>query len=354
MISLVIAMNSWERVLRALNFDGPDKVPIFHAFLPGAFMRYGEKINEIITRYPQDYAPVNQYATMLEDPIYQKGITFKDEWGCVWKNPLGGIAGQVKEFPLENLDNLKTYIFPDPLEENRPFGSTTFDETENFLNREGHEKFVSVDYICYFERLRWLRGFENFLMDILRNRRELPILMDGVLNYNLKRIKRWGETEVDEVFFGDDWGTQEDLMINPKLWRKLFKPRYRKMFDAVHKSGKFVHFHSDGYIIDIIPDLIELGVDIINVQMQVMGVDTLAERFGGKICFRSDLDRQQIMPFGTPRQVKSHVKTIIRAFGSFDGGLIGCGEISQAEPFSNIVAMCEAFEKYGKYPIGKG
>jgi len=334
-----------------MEFSGPDKVPIFHAFLPGAFMRHGKKIKEIFVRYPQDYAPVNQYATMREDPIYQKGASFKDEWGCVWKNPIGGVAGQVKEYPLGNLDNLKTYEFPDPLEENRPFGSTTFDETEKYLRKEGHEKYASVDYLCYFERLRWLRGFENFLMDIIRNRKELRILMDGVLNYNLQRIKRWGETEVDEIFFGDDWGTQENLMINPQLWRKLFKPRYRQMFDAVHKSGKLVHFHSDGYIIDIIPDLIELRVDVINVQMQIMGIDKLGERFGGKICFRSDLDRQRILPFAAPREVENHVKKVIETFGGFDGGLIGCGEISQAEPMSNIVAMYEAFKKYGKYPL---
>lgn len=342
-------MNSRERVLRAIEFGGPDKVPIFHAFLPGALIRHGEKIRKIFIRYPQDYAPINQYATMLEDPIYRKGAHFKDEWGCVWENRLGGVAGQVKEFPLENLENLRTYEFPDPLE--NAYGSTSFDRVESYIRKEGHEKYISVDYICYFERLRWLRGFENFLIDIIRNGKELRMVMDGVINYNLERIKRWGEIEVDEIFFGDDWGTQENLMINPQLWRKLFRPRYRQMFDATHKNGKLVHFHSDGYILNIIPDLIEIGADVINVQAQTMGIDRLGERFGGKICFRSDLDRQRILPFGTPQEVKNHVKKVIKTFGNFDGGLIGCGEISQDVPMSSILAMYVAFKTYGKYPL---
>ena len=120
----------------------------------------------------------------------------------------------------------------------------------------------------------------------------------------------------------------------------------------VKETGKHVHFHSDGNIMEIIPDLIEIGVDMLNPQLKAVGIDRLAKQFGGKICIRSDLDQQYILPKGSPQEVKRHVLEVIRALGDFRGGLIACGQLGPDVPLKNAEAMMKAFYDYGKYPLG--
>ena len=118
------------------------------------------------------------------------------------------------------------------------------------------------------------------------------------------------------------------------------------MFDKVTSAGMHVHFHSDGFIVDIIPDLIDLGARVINCQANVIGLDVLKKKFAGSVCFRTDLDRQKIVPFGTPAEVKRHVRDVFDHLGTSKGGLIACGEIGPDTPLENIAAMYEAFMEY--------
>jgi len=188
-------------------------------------------------------------------------------------------------------------------------------------------------------------------MDITSESPELSVLLDKLLKHKFDFIKQWLDLDIDGVIFYDDWGTNHRLMIRPLLWRKYFKPCYKKMFELVHKADKHVFFHSDGNVLDIIPDLIEIGVDALNVQVSLIGIDVLSERFGGKICFLSDIDRQRLLPFGTPKEIERHVKHIIRKLGNFNGGLIAWGEINVDVPLENAKAMLRAFNKFGRYPI---
>ncbi|MFQ6116013.1 MAG: uroporphyrinogen decarboxylase family protein, partial [bacterium] len=335
-------MNSRERVLKAIEFNGPDKVPILHAIDPAYALKYPDLVKNIMKHYPEDFARVwDPFTQLREDPWQKKGV-HKDPWGVVWRIVADGLGGQAIGYPLENLEALEKYEPPDPLDD--PW----FDRYENYIQVSGHEKFIIADMINLFERAQWLREFKNLLVDIVMGRRELDIILDTILNYNIERIKRWCEIDIDGISFFDDWGTQEGLMINPKVWKKIFKPRYKKMFDLIHKHNKYVHFHSDGYMIDIIPDLMEIGVNTLNVQLTMMGIKKMGELFGGKICFISQVDRQHILPYGTPEDVKRHVKEIFDSLGRFNGGLIGCGEISPDAPPRNAIAMYEAFREYGQ------
>ena len=124
---------------------------------------------------------------------------------------------------------------------------------------------------------------------------------------------------------------------------------YREMFDTVHRSGKHVFFHSDEYVLDIVPDLIEIGVDALNVQVKLLGIDVLGERFGGKFCILADVYRQHILPFGSTEEVEEHVRHIIRALGSNGGGLVSWGEVGPDVPLQNVETMLSTFKRYGKY-----
>jgi len=137
-------------------------------------------------------------------------------------------------------------------------------------------------------------------------------------------------------------------MVKPSFWREFFKPRYREMFKLVHDHGAYVHFHSDGYIMDIIPDLAEIGVDVINPQFSCFRLEELAEAVNDKMCVSSDIDRQHVLPRGKPQEVEAYVKNVVELFGHGGrGGLFCRGEINIDVPLENVEAMYKAFKKYG-------
>jgi uroporphyrinogen decarboxylase len=195
-----------------------------------------------------------------------------------WRNLNPGIFGHVVEHPLADLERLEGYEPPDLTQ------LVDFGEVERSIRLNDHDHYLLGDSENFFERLHFLHGFEDTLIDLVRGKKELLRLIDLLFDIKMRFIERWLELDIDGVYFLDDWGTMQGLMINPVLWRRVFKPLYKEMFDKVHRSGRHVFLHSDGYILDIIPDLIEIGVDALNVQVKLMGIELLGERFGGKLC----------------------------------------------------------------------
>jgi len=214
---------------------------------------------------------------------------------------------------------------------------------EEVVRQDDHRHFVSASVAELFQRMWHLRGYENVLVDLQEDCHEIYVLRDMLVEWNLKRIERWLETGlVDMIGLGDDWGTQTSLMVRPSMWRKVFKPAYERMVNAIHDGGAYASFHTDGYTQEIIGDLIEIGFDELNPQMQLMDVEQLGQSYGGKACFRADLDRQRILPWGTPDEVRSHVERMFNAFGRFAGGYVGYGQIGPDVPLENVQAMLEA------------
>jgi len=341
-------MDSRDRVIRAVEFRGPDRVPNGCYALPGSYYRHGKKLEDLFLRFPSDFHQFVASWTMgAADSIPYKGGINEDPWGVVWNNPNPGIFGRIVEYPLADWKNLDNYSPPDLSE------LVNFDEIGKSIRLTGHNRYVLGDSENFFERLHWLHGYANTLFDLMTSRKELEKLIDILLDFKIRFIKRWLELDIDGVYFLDDWGTMQGLMISPNLWRQRFRPLYKRMFDVVHKSGKHVLFHSDGYVLDIIQDFIEIGVDALNIQVKLMGVDRLSEKFGGKLCILTDIDRQYILPFGTTKEVEEHIRHIIRVFALFDGGLISWGEIGPDVPLSNAETMLKTFARYGRYPLGK-
>jgi uroporphyrinogen decarboxylase len=201
-------------------------------------------------------------------------------------------------------------------------------------------------WIITFEQLQQLRGMQNTFMDLAEQPPELERLLDDLLDFNLRWIDRWTKLEYDGLHFADDWGGQRSLLVRPAVWRKLFKPRYKAMFDRVRAAGMDVWFHTDGHVNDILGDLVEIGVNVLNCQVAAIGHEWIRCNARGKVAFRTDIDRQFILPFGTPAQVKEEVQRTFEACGTADGGLVACGEIGPDVPLENIRAMYEAFGEY--------
>jgi uroporphyrinogen decarboxylase len=180
-------------------------------------------------------------------------------------------------------------------------------------------------------------------MDLAAETPALLRLMDDLLDFNLAWIDRWLRLEYDGLHFGDDWGGQSVLLVRPALWRRLFKPRYAEMFRKVKQAGRDVWFHSDGFINDIVGDLAEIGVDVLNFQIAVVGPDWTERNIRGRLAVRTDIDRQRILPFGTPEEVREEVARTFAACGDASGGVVACGEIGPDVPLANIRALYEAF-----------
>ena len=194
-----------------------------------------------------------------------------------------------------------------------------------------------------FERLQFLRGYENLMMDFMEKPKEIYELMDMLLDYMLRGTRLVLLLEPDCVAYSDDWGTQVQLIINPREWRHFFKPRYKKLFDMVRAAGAYTHFHSDGMIMEIIPDFMEIGLNILNPQFSCMDLEKLAALTRKRLVILSDIDRQHFLPFGKPAEVRDYTRRVVKTFDAKNGGFIGRGEIAKDVPIENADAMYAAF-----------
>jgi len=267
-------------------------------------------------------------------------VESKDRWGCVWYRVRDDFKGQVIGHPLDDWSKLSSYVFPEPL------CWPEFQVAEKIIKEDCGKHYMLVDGDTLWQRMFYLRSMEKIFVDIVRDREEVYILRDRILEYILRRIERLADLGADGVWFRDDWGTQHSLMIRPSAWRKIFKPAYREMFRVVHEKGMHVFFHSDGMIQPIVGDLVEIGADVLNLWLPIMNVKELGGEFGGKVCFLGGLDRQRILPFGSTEDVIKHILELIDAFGRFRGGYIGEGEVGPDVPLENVEAMLKTFFSY--------
>jgi uroporphyrinogen decarboxylase len=336
-------MDSRERVFRALERSGPDRLPIFQQLLPGARLQYGARLDALLARYPSDFSDCGYYGDSEYGPA--AGLGHADAWGAVWTRVSDDYKGQVTGHPLADWAALETYRLPDPARVG------DFSRVIETIRTNPGRRYLMADGDTLFQRMFYLRGFENLMLDLAEGRSEAAALRDRIVEFMLARIAIWCDYGVDGLFFRDDWGTQQELMIRPAVWRDFFKPAYRRLFAAVRGAGKHVFFHSDGVIDAIIPDLIELGVDALNAQIPCMDAEALAEQFGARLCFVAGADRQHWLPFGTPAEVAAHCQRLADTFGRRGGGYIGGGEIGGDVPWANAEAMLRTFAGYA-YPRG--
>ena len=155
---------------------------------------------------------------------------------------------------------------------------------------------------------------------------------------------------VDVVMVAEDLGTQTGPMISPAAYRRMIKPAQRRVWQSIKRqTAAKLFLHSCGSVRAFIPDLIEIGVDVINSQTAVVGLDWIASNVRGRVAFRTDIDRQHVLPLGSPSQVKEEVHRTFETCGTAEGGIIACGEIAPDVPLVNVRAMYEAFWQYGRY-----
>ena len=332
------SMSSRERVVRAIEMTGPDRVPLIHVTLPGALAHFGADLARLYARYPADVVSVGAASDGEWGP--QREVPSRDSWGALWVRHTDEHKGQVVHSPLADWDALAAYVPPDSASD------AILDAVRGRIAASGGDLYTLADGDTLWQRMFYMHGYQSTLMDLVLSPERCADLRDMILRVMRRRVMRLCQVrDLDGLQFRDDWGTQQALMISPRLWRSFFKPAYAELFTLVRDAGKHVWFHSDGVIEAIIPDLVEIGVQVLNPQVDVMGRERVAELCAGKICIEGDIDRQWLLPFGSPEAVREAVRADVAAFGCFGGGYIGRGEMAGDVPLGNLAAM---LDEYGK------
>ena len=333
-------MTGRERVRAALTFSRPDRIPRDLWALPYISLFRKHEFDDVLRRYPVDIGKPELTPGAGDDDIRKlaRPGMYTDEWGSVWHVAEPGIVGEVKKPVLGDMAGLDTFRPPWELIRNRDMGAVNraCEQSDTFM--------LSAVSARPFERLQFLRGTETLFMDLAYDTPEIRRLIEIVHDFYVQDVTAWAKSDVDAVFLMDDWGANRSLLISPDMWRAVFKPLYRDYCDIVHGAGKFVFFHSDGHIAAIIGDLIETGVDALNSQLFCMDIEELGRRFGGRITFWGEIDRQHVMPFGAPGDVRDAVRRVRRALDDDGaGGVIAQCEWGKDNPKENVEAVFESW-----------
>jgi len=333
---------SRERVRRAITFGGPDRIPLSMEIPQATIGRYGDRLRDLMSQFESDFGSSGWKPGLdSPEPVRHSDTEWTDEWGVRWREPQPGLMGIPVGHPLADWNALRSYRVPRTLHGD-------FSDVPEALSSERHNRWVSAYGGRLFERMQWLRGSENLLMDLVSPSGEVYELRDMIIQSYLEAIEHWLEYDVDAIGFEDDWGGQQSLIISPARWRDFFRPAYQLMFEPVQAAGKQIFFHTDGLVWDILPDLLDMGVAYMNVQYALLGLERLGREFAGRLAFHLDLDGQHFMPNATPEQVKEHVWTLVTTLGSFSGGLILDAWVTPDVPWANIHAMFGAFAELGR------
>jgi len=368
-------MRHRDRVLMALNHEEPDRCPMQISFTPEFASRLKDDLGLTDEELHNPHGGGNTYAlerALDEDMLLtsvgwansyyateaysEDGVSYTDEWGVGWRNVAyetrfgTGHYTEMVHHPLAEDAALAAYQPPDP---HRP---ELYAEAQRVIAEFGHEYWiVGVTVTTVWETAWALRGYEQALMDLAVNPDHIERILDIPFHYHLTAAKKLTEMGVDMIWLGDDMGAQHRMLISPGTWRRFFKPRMATIIAALKSINPDVRvaYHSDGTIYPIIPDLIEIGLDVLNpVQPRSMDPQRLKKQYGEHLCFWGSIGEQHTLPFGTSTEVRREVIARLRTLGQDGGLIIGPTHHVQLDtPIKNLWALVNTVREtsYGSW-----
>lgn len=301
-------MSSRPNEVRAALFDKPDHIPMTFVVNDSCWMNYDQnQLCDLLESHPflfpefkrpeLPFVPNYSYVARKDEP-------YKDDFGCLWKTSMDGITGCVVEHPLADLDDFATYVWPDP---------------------EKCMGIGAVDWAAEQKRLDALKAFNQ-----------------GIVDHYL-------DIGVDQMSYAEDLGMQVGPMISPSLFKTYIKPSYQRIMKKAREKGVLIHMHSDGDIRTLVDDLVDGGVQVINLQDKVNGVDWIASHFANRTCVELDIDRQETTLNGTPEDIDEMIREDVEKLSSPSGGLWMIYGLYPQIPIENAKAVMDAMTKYAYY-----
>ncbi len=361
-------MTSKERVLSTITGKQPDRPPIFATLTPQAAEKLSQALNipyeppldsllstrishtDLLIKLGNDCvgiaacAPENRPTRTLDDG------TLENEWGMRFKDI--GLYNEFAEFPLahaQTVADIEKFSLPDP------FAKGRFDAAIAAIEKYGRDYAIVADLeTSFFESSWYLVGLEKLLVDMMTDEPYVSALFDRIMGINIEIGKQLIDLGADIIWAGDDFGTQKGMLMSPATWRKIFKPRIKTMFQEFKSANPEVKiaWHSCGSIIPIIPDFIEIGLDILNpIQPLAKGMDPefLKKTYGDSLVFFGGIDIQDLLPHSSVDEIKTEVKRIAAILGK-GGGYIAAPahNIQDDTPVENVIALFDAVKEMGK------
>ena len=356
-----MALSKRERVLRAIYRQQLDYFPSQIDFTSAASRSFtremsmsDNQLNELLDNHLVDSYSLGAVEEYLQNPpVLQRALDLGlarldrqshmayDLWGVGWDMvPDGGWPGV---HPLKDLDAYPHYQFPDPY---HPHLMDLVKETVE--EYQGQYFVLASHHTALFERAWALRGFENALMDFIINPQFTEELYDRITEYQVVLARRFVSQGIDGVRVGDDYGTQQGLIMKPDLWRKVIKPRLKRIWAVYQAANIPVIHHTCGNVRDILDDFVEMGLNVLHpIQPMAMSLAEVGNRYSNSLSFYGGIDTQQILPYGTPEEVAQSVQDCIEFLGHRGGYIISPAQaIMEDVPSANIQALIQAIQKH--------
>ena len=346
-------MTERENYLRTVDFGYPEYMPAIVCLNMASRIEHKGDMDAVVSRFPEFFPYIQPGET--DYSRYGDGtcdITEPDAWGYQWHYKMHGIEGCVIDPPLDDWSKFNTWKAPDSdLWLDRGGKRDWPAELKEIAERKKNGLFTRGGLVhgFLFLRLQYLMGFENLMINMAEEDPRLFELIDIIDRENLKITQHYCDAGVDLMEMPEDLGAETSMIISKEMFRKYIIPSYRKMIAPCRQNNIRVSIHSDGYVLPILDDLIEVGMDIINPQDLCNGIRNLEKALKGKVCIRLDLDRVKITPRGTRAEIFELIEEEVKVLGSEKGGLEFVYGVYPPTGPEQVSYVCEAFRKYRTY-----
>ena len=346
-------MNAKERVQVCLSHERPDRAPMQISYTP----EFKRRLLDVYTNLDVEKDPYQLDIALGSDLLLnsvgwmtgynQSGDRYVDEWNVGWKSvdystPFGiGRYTEVEHYPLADDAAISSYKTPDPHRD------VLYEPVKRLIADHGSEYWITgVVKTTIFECAWGLRGLEQMMMDFYLEPDTAHAILDFPYSYHVEVAKHMVELGVDMIWIGDDVGSQNGMMISPEMWQTFLKPRMASFISALREIRKdiVIAYHSDGVISPIIPELIEIGVDVLNpIQPNCMDPAELKKLYGDRLSFWGGIDQQSVLPFASPQEVFANTTEMLSILGEGGGYIAGPTHNVQLDvPVENLQAMIRA------------
>lgn len=324
-------------------------VPAYLFWFDGKFVeRNRAEVDRMRAKYSDDFVQRGpRLKKRAADPLMEPG-EFTDDWGCLFRGAPDGVGAHPTRAIIHSAGEWRDYVAKGmPLIDPATFASGI----KEAVAAHPDHYVVAHFWRTFYERMYMLAGFENLLMEIATRGELFSRMLADLRDFTIEGIELIAATGADAVFLADDWGTQDRLQISPAMWREHFRPAYAAMIDTAHARGLDVWLHSCGDITEIIPEWIDIGLDVIaHLQAAALDLPAIAEAYRGQITFLGGIDVQFNLVNGNRESIRGEVASLMENFRARDGRYIASpsNSIMPETPVENVWSLFEAIREFGE------